>query len=86
MCSSSNGNSGNNGNNGNSGSNGSLAVRPRWEYSSMEQNNTHQVVEVILEMEYAFNTVTLETAEEFRKSKKKEYLQSKTSLIYLTEK
>ena len=72
--------------NGNSENNGNLAVRPRWAYSSIEQNNTHQAVEVILEMEYAFNTVTPATAEEFKKNKKKEYLQSKTSLIYLTEK
>jgi len=76
----------NNGNNGNSGNNGNLAVKPRWEYSIIEQNNTHQAVEIILEMDKAFNTVTPETDEEYRKSRKKEYLRSKTSLIYLTEK
>ena len=37
-------------------------------------------------MEKPFNTVTPETAEEFKKSNKHEYLLSKTSLIYLTEK
>jgi len=76
-----------NGNNGNgNGNNGNLAVKPMWQHSSVEQNNVYQAVEVILQMEKVFNFVDPEAMEKFKQNKKKEYIQSKTSLIYLVEK
>ena len=81
-----NGNNGN-GNNGNNGNgNGNLALKPMWNHSSIEQNNRYQAVEFLLQMEYTFNFALPESFDQFRESDKREYILSKTSLIYLFEK
>jgi len=85
-----NGNNGNNGNgNGNNGNNGNkvkLTVKPFWDYSRIEQNNEFQTVETYLTMDPGFDFVSPEALEKFSQTQKREYLQSKTSLIYLIEK
>jgi len=69
-----------------SDNNGNKAVKPDWKYTSIEQNNTYQAVEVLLRMEKTFNFAPPESFEKFKSNKKLEYIQSKTSLIYLTHK
>ena len=63
-----------------------MAVKPSWDYTSIEQDNTYQAVEILLQMETVFNFVTPESSEKFKNSKKHEYISSKTSLIYLVHK
>ena len=74
-----NGNNGNgdngNGNNGNGNNgNGNLAVKPMWNHTSIEQNNRHQAVEILLQMEKTFNFAPPESVEKFKQTGKSEYV------------
>jgi len=87
-----NGNNGNENENGNTGSestgkgNGTFNLKPRWEYTRIEQDNTWQVVDILLEMETTFNFSLPNSVEKYNDTGKKHYLISKTSLIYLNHK
>jgi len=87
-----NGNNGNENENGNTGSestgkgNGTFNLKPRWEYTRIEQDNTWQVVDILLEMETTFNFSLPNSVEKYNYTGKKQYLISKTSLIYLNHK
>ena len=61
-------------------------MRPKWEYTRIEQDNTCQAVEILLEMENAFNILTPETAAKFKQTQKQDYILSKTCLIYSVHK
>ena len=65
---------------------GNYAVKPAWEYSRIERDKACQVVEILIQMEQGFDFVMPESSEQFQDSKNNLYIQSKTSLIYLTHK
>ena len=57
-----------------------------WTYTTIEQNNVYQAVDILLQMEKGFNFATSESSEKFNNVQNSEYTQSKTSLINLVEK